>query len=118
MTGETCWSYIICSPLHPSFLDLAHLFQSFATSVPKGAGQFCPFACLITVGGLCADNCKQAASMVRQSNMCAVCKQGLKACSMIYGSTTPLQSLTELSDMGYHLVFRPLSGKLLSGLGR
>ena len=34
---------------------------------------------------------------------------------MIYGSTTPLQSLTELSDMGYHLVFRPLSGKLLLG---
>ncbi len=38
-------------------------------------------------------------------------KQGLKACSMIYGSTTPLQSLSELSDMGYHMVFRPLSGK-------
>ncbi len=38
-------------------------------------------------------------------------QQGLKACSMIYGSTTPLQSLTELSDMGYHMVFRPLSGK-------
>ncbi len=38
-------------------------------------------------------------------------EQGLKACSMIYGSTTPLQSLTELSDMGYHMVFRPLSGK-------
>lgn len=30
---------------------------------------------------------------------------------MIYGSTTPLQSVAELSDMGYHLVFRPLSGK-------
>ena len=30
---------------------------------------------------------------------------------MIYGSTTPLQSVVELSDMGYHLVFRPLSGK-------
>ena len=30
---------------------------------------------------------------------------------MIYGSTTPLQSVGELSDMGYHLVFRPLSGK-------
>ena len=40
-----------------------------------------------------------------------VYKQGLKACSMIYGSTTPLQSLSELSDMGYHMVFRPLSGK-------
>ncbi len=38
-------------------------------------------------------------------------EQGLKACSMIYGSTTPLQSLSELSDMGYHMVFRPLSGK-------
>ena len=36
--------------------------------------------------------------------------QGLKASSMIYGSTTPLQSLSELSDMGYQLVFRPLSG--------
>ena len=42
---------------------------------------------------------------------CCVHEQGLKACSMIYGSTTPLQSLSELSDMGYHLVFRPLSGK-------
>lgn len=30
---------------------------------------------------------------------------------MIYGSTTPLQSVAQLSDMGYHLVFRPLSGK-------
>lgn len=37
--------------------------------------------------------------------------QGLKASSMIYGSTTPLQSVGDLSDMGYHLVFRPLSGK-------
>ena len=32
---------------------------------------------------------------------------------MIYGSTTPLQSVGELSDMGYHLVFRPLSGMQL-----
>ena len=37
--------------------------------------------------------------------------QGLRASSMIYGSTTPLQSVGQLSDMGYHLVFRPLSGK-------
>lgn len=39
--------------------------------------------------------------------------QGLKASSMIYGSTTPLQSVGQLSDMGYHLVFRPLSGMQL-----
>lgn len=42
--------------------------------------------------------------------------QGLKASSMIYGSTTPLQSVGELSDMGYHLVFRPLSGMQLHSL--
>ncbi|KAL3137042.1 hypothetical protein ABBQ32_14203 [Trebouxia sp. C0010 RCD-2024] len=36
-------------------------------------------------------------------------QKGLRASSMIYGSTTPLQSVGELSDMGYHLVFRPLS---------
>ena len=36
--------------------------------------------------------------------------QGLKAASMIYGSTTPLQSVGELQKMGFQIVFRPLSG--------
>ena len=59
--------------------------------------------------------CDQLLVQVRLANIQwfqdVVREQGLKACSMIYGSTTPLQSLSELSDMGYHMVFRPLSGK-------
>lgn len=44
----------------------------------------------------------------------AMAVQGLKACSMIYGSTTPLQSVEQLQDMGYHIVLRPLSGQCAS----
>lgn len=39
------------------------------------------------------------------------CLQGIKTCSMIYGSSTPLQSVDQLKDMGYQVVIRPLSGE-------